>query len=292
MEEVKMRKIWGCLLIIVLSISFFFAVSSFAQEKKEEEEIYTIKQGDTLWDISSKFLKDPFLWPKLWQRNPYITNPHWIYPGQPIRLAPAEELRKEMPKEAVEEPGVKKGELSTEEKKPEVAEGKPAEVKPAEVRPAEVKPPEVTPAEVKPSEVKPVEVKPEGAGPVEVKPEEEKPPVFPEVRWAGFVSDLQFRGIGVILDSREGKNLMSEGDIVYLAFKTAAPVIVGNKYTAMRALEYVRHPVTNRKIGVKHLITGTVQVIDQQGNFYTAKVLEAFAHIMKGDMLRPYMKDK
>lgn len=272
-----MRKTWSCLLIMVLIISFFFALSSFAQEKKEGEEIYTIKQGDTLWDISSKFLKDPFLWPKLWQRNPYITNPHWIYPGQPIRLAPAEELRKEMPKEAVEEPGVKKGELPPEEKKPEVAEGKPAEVKPAEV-----KPPEVTPAEEKPSEVKPVEVK----------PEEEKPAVFPEVYSSGFVSDLQYRGIGIILDNREGKNLMAEGDIVYLAFKTAAPVIVGNKYTSIRAQEFIRHPVTNRKIGIKHIITGTVQVIDQQGNFYTGKVLEGFAPIQKGDMLRPYMKDK
>jgi hypothetical protein len=172
----------------------------------------------------------------------------------------------------VKEPGVKKGELPPEEKKPEVAEGKPGEVKPAEV-----KPPEVTPAEVKPSEEKPLE---------------EKPAVFPEVRSAGFVSDLAYRGIGVILDCREGKNLMAEGDIVYLAFKTAEPVIVGNKYTAMRATEFVRHPVTQRKIGVKHLITGTVQIIDQQGNFYTGKVLEAFAHIMKGDMLRPYMKDK
>jgi LysM repeat protein len=276
-EEVKMRKIWGWLLIMVLIISFFFALSSFAQEKKEGEEIYTIKQGDTLWDISSKFLKDPFLWPKLWQRNPYITNPHWIYPGQPIRLAPAEELRKEIPKEAVKEPEVKKGELPPEEKKPEVAEGKPAEVKPTEV-----KPPEVTPAEVKPSEVKPVEVK----------PVEEKRAVFPEVRSAGFISDIEYRGIGMIIDNREGKNLMAEGDIVYLAFKTAAAVVTGNKYTAFRAQEFVRNPVTTQKIGKKYVITGIIQIIDQQGNFYTGKVLEAFDYILKGDMLRPYMKDK
>ena len=128
-----MRKYWVVLYIMVIVISFCFVLSPLAQEKKEGEEIYTIKQGDTLWDISSKFLKDPFLWPKLWQRNPYITNPHWIYPGQPIRLVPAEELRKEMPKEAVKEPEIKKGETPPAEKKPEVAEGKPAEVKPAEV---------------------------------------------------------------------------------------------------------------------------------------------------------------
>jgi LysM repeat protein len=276
-EEVKMRKIWGCLLIMVLIISFFFALSPLAQEKKEGEEIYTIKQGDTLWDISSKFLKDPFLWPKVWQRNPYITNPHWIYPGQPIRLAPAEELRKEMPKEAVKEPEVKPGEPPPAEKKPEVAEGKPAEVKPAEV-----KPPEVRPAEVKPSEVKPVEVK----------PGEEKPAVFPEVRSAGFISDVDFRGIGMIVDNKEGKNLMAEGDIVYLVFKTSGAVMTGNKYTAFRAQEFVRHPVTSQKIGKKCVITGIIQVIDQQGNFYTAKVVEAFDAILKGDMIRPYMKDK
>jgi LysM repeat protein len=262
-----MRKKWGCLIIMVLVISFFFALSPLAQEKKEGEEIYTIKQGDTLWDISSKFLKDPFLWPKLWQRNPYITNPHWIYPGQPIRLAPAEELRKEMLKEAGKEPEVKKEEVPPEEKKPEIAEEKPAEVKPAEVKPSEVKPPEV-------------------------KPTEEIPAVFPEVRTAGFVSDVKLRGIGIILDSREGKNLMSEGDIIYLAFKTSAPIMVGNKYTAIRGREFVRHPVTNQKIGIKYIITGVIQVIDLQGNFYTGKVVEAFDAIEKGDILRPYLKDK
>ena len=66
----------GC--IAILMVSLIFILSSSAQEKKEGEDVYTIKKGDTLWDISSKFLKDPFLWPKLWQRNPYISNPCWI----------------------------------------------------------------------------------------------------------------------------------------------------------------------------------------------------------------------
>jgi len=269
-----MKRFFSILFIIGIIISFGFVLYPLAQEKKEGEEIYTIKQGDTLWDISAKFFKDPFLWPKLWQRNPYITNPHWIYPGQPVRIVPAEELMKEVPKEVAKEPEIKKAEPTPAEEKPPLAEAKPE---------AE---PEAKPAEVKP-ELKPVEVKP-----VEERPVEEKPGVFPEVRSAGFVGDIDFRGIGIILDNRDGKNLLSEGDIVYMAFRTADPVMVGNKYTIFRREKYVRHPVTKRKIGMKYLITGNVQVIDQQGNFYTGKIIEAFDAVIMGDMLRPYLKDK
>jgi hypothetical protein len=49
---------------------------------------YTVKQGDTLWDISGSYLSNPWFWPKLWSYNPQIANPHWIYPGNDIRFYP------------------------------------------------------------------------------------------------------------------------------------------------------------------------------------------------------------
>ncbi|KIH78048.1 LysM domain-containing protein [Geoalkalibacter ferrihydriticus] len=54
----------------------------------EESRIYVIKKGDTLWGISERFIKDPFYWPNLWATNPYIRNPHFIYPGQKLRIFP------------------------------------------------------------------------------------------------------------------------------------------------------------------------------------------------------------
>src|SRR3569833_1781824 len=48
---------------------------------------YVVKRGDTLWGISSMFLRDPWLWPEVWYITPQVANPHLIYPGDTLALA-------------------------------------------------------------------------------------------------------------------------------------------------------------------------------------------------------------
>ena len=52
----------------------------------ESPQTYIVQEGDTLWDISSIFLRDPWHWPEIWYKNPQVQNPHLIYPGDVLAI--------------------------------------------------------------------------------------------------------------------------------------------------------------------------------------------------------------
>jgi hypothetical protein len=247
--------------VCLLGLILFGLTSALAQQGKggTREGVYVIKRGDTLWDLSGRFLEDPFLWPRLWQSNQYITNPHWIYPGNPIRFYPFEKV--------------------------EVPPAKPAEIKPTEVKPPEVKP-EI--AKKPPVEEKPVEEVAPSVRPPEValKPEAIPPA---EERWAGFVTKKEFPGIGVVVEPKErGRLLMAEGDIVYLAFKKRDPIEIGERFTIFRTSPVIKHPLTGENLGRKVSILGECKVIGAHDAMYTAHIFKSYRAIERGDRITQY----
>ena len=63
------------------------AYAAAAQVNEGHPTTYVVQKGDTLWDISARFLKKPWLWPEIWQANPQVQNPHLIYPGDVLSRA-------------------------------------------------------------------------------------------------------------------------------------------------------------------------------------------------------------
>ena len=91
-------KMAGCLLIgegkvirklIYLILVTMLAGAVMAQDvslRTDHPDEYIVVRGDTLWDISAKFLDQPWQWPAIWHANQQIQNPHLIYPGDRISL--------------------------------------------------------------------------------------------------------------------------------------------------------------------------------------------------------------
>ena len=103
------------IVILLLAAGCFFLDPSLIWAQKLT---HTVQKGDTLWDICEHYYGNPNLWPKLWQMNPFVTNPHLLEPGDVITLfeqEPVKEVREVKGEEtAIKEP------VKEEETKPRV----------------------------------------------------------------------------------------------------------------------------------------------------------------------------
>ena len=93
------------LFLFVLALGYLFIIPPMIGA---QQLTHKVEKGETLWSICEKYYGDSDLWPKLWQMNPFITNPHFLNPGDVITLlgkkpvketpAPVVEAEKNQPK--------------------------------------------------------------------------------------------------------------------------------------------------------------------------------------------------
>jgi hypothetical protein len=78
------KKLLGMVLAALLTTGTLIAADVVLNP--DHPDRYVVVKGDTLWDISGRFLRDPWMWPEVWYVNPQVANPHLIYPGDILNL--------------------------------------------------------------------------------------------------------------------------------------------------------------------------------------------------------------
>jgi hypothetical protein len=237
----------------------------------EGAEVYRIVAGDTLWDLARRFLGDPYLWPQLWERNQYIRDAHWIYPGDPlvvsVQVVPAEEV------------------------------GAAPMVEPEPAAPAvEPAAPESGLAGVLPAGAT--------AAPQPFGTED-------DIYCSGFVGGLdeefalritgsEYQALSPVLPGRERgvegvygtidtvKYGLAVGDVVYLDGGAAAGLVPGAVFTVVDPGPEIIHPLDRDTFGRLYRYLGRVRVLAVQESTAIGEIVQSCDPILVGAALRPF----
>lgn len=262
-----MRTAAGLLAALVLTLVVREAGAQQAPPPDAPAGVYVVRPGDNLWSLSGQFLHNPFLWPRIWERNKFVVNPNRIYPGDPLLIpgfVPA-------PPAAVALPG------------------EPAGV-PAVPVPAPVGVPEAV-------AVPPAAPEAAVAGPPEPEPEPTiiaPPPAVLRVVTRGQYDCLGFiheggpLGVGNILRPLRDSLIIMPHDTVFLTLRPGTSVQVGEVFQVIRQGAPVLHPRTGRTAGRLVRSRGLLQVTEIQDRSIRAKVIYGCEDMAAGDTLVPY----
>jgi hypothetical protein len=229
-------------------------------------DTYTVRQGDTLWDLSGRFLNNPWYWPKIWSYNPEVTNPHWIYPGNLLRFYPGGE---EGPTQVEVVPG--EGPVAIDEE-----EGGEAPVKELE---------DLSRADMKGQASEDVQDAVVVAGPYKVGYVK---PGTTWVRTSAFITPRELAESGVLFSAFEEKLLLTARDRAYVKFTAPAGVKVGETYAVYKTETAVKHPTTHEVIGYQSTILGSARVVAVDQKAATVVITDSYDYIERGALLGPW----
>jgi hypothetical protein len=219
---------------------------------------HIVEKGDTLWDLSRTYLKNPYLWPQVWDKNKYIADAHWIYPGDPI-VFPQLSVVSDQAGAAGGAGGVggAGGEGGGE------TGGLLGDEGVGGTRGA-------------------------GGGATDLYPVTEESTLQCASRILTSGEDTSLK----ILGSEEGMNKVAFADreILYLSRGSNAGVKVGDVYTVHRPSYKVLHPISSKILGTKVDTMGWVRVVLVTEKSATAVVEQACLEMLADDYLRPLEK--
>jgi LysM repeat protein len=228
--------------------------TSFPTAIPEGAVYYIVVRGDTLWDISARFLKSPYLWPQVWNENKHVKDAHWIYPGDPLVL----------PRVALvaDQAGQAPAGGEPEGLAPEAGPGIPGMVEPGQDE--------------------------AGSAAASLGPVTEEL----SLQCAQYVVNDREDESLFLVGSEEGADKLAFGDrdLVYLNKGSNSGVKAGDLYTLHHVAYTVKHPVSGKKLGTKIETTGWVKVILVQENTACAVVEQACVDVHPGDYLKPFEK--
>ncbi len=232
-------------------------------------DTYVIRPGDTLWDLSGRFLNNPWYWPKVWSFNPEITNPHWIEPGNVLKFYPSAEDAPARVEPAPAVAGVAVGPEQPEE--------------PAAEPPRELE--DFSRADMKAPQ--PLEEQEEVAvaGPYKVG---FVPPKTIMVRRDTFVTPRELEESGSLTAAFEEKLLLSTSDRAYARFKRSADMVPGETYVVYRTDRPIHHPITHELLGYQASILGTAKAVKVDDKAVTVVIGQTIEPIERGDLLGPW----
>jgi hypothetical protein len=223
---------------------------------------YTVERGDTLWDLSARFLSDPWSWPRIWSNNPQIANPHWIYPGNVLRIGPGGVLEP-VAGDASRPPMDDLGDI---EAPSELADFSRGELGKEGLALEEAD-------EVRVTGPRRIGFVP-GSGTLS--------------RRDSFVTRRELAESGVITAAFEDKLLLTVHDRAYAEFRGDVAVKPGETYAVYTTEREIQHPVTGELFGYRTRVIGAARVVSTDAGAVTVEVVQAYDPIERGAWLAPF----